>query len=65
MSESERAFVSDVKEKADELGRLLDDFSQRLRRMRRRNREVEQEIASFEQDLERLRAWLEEHRADE
>jgi hypothetical protein len=29
-----------------------------LRRMRQRNRQLEQEIVSFEDDLEALRRWL-------
>lgn len=53
--------VSEVKEKTKELEKLLDEFSDRLRRMRQRNREVEHEIASFEDDLDRLRSWLVEH----
>lgn|GEM_PF-5873551 len=52
------ALVREVKEKTKELEKLLDEFSNRLRRMRQRNREVEQEIASFEEDLDRLRRWL-------
>jgi chromosome segregation ATPase len=52
--------VAEVRQKTQELGRLLDDFGDRLRRMRQRNRQVEDEIASFEHDLERLRAWLQE-----
>ena len=35
-------------------------FSDRLRRMRERNRQVEQEIVSFEGELERVRRWLRE-----
>jgi hypothetical protein len=50
--------VGEVKEKTEELGKHLYEFSDRLRRMRRRNRQVEQEIVSFEQDLDRLRGWL-------
>jgi uncharacterized protein Yka (UPF0111/DUF47 family) len=53
--------VAEVREKADELERLLDNFSQRLRRMREQNRQVQDEIASFEDDLDRLRRWLAEH----
>lgn len=53
--------VGEVKEKTKELEKLLDDFSERLRRMRQRNRQVEQDIASFEDDLDRLRDWLSEH----
>jgi uncharacterized protein Yka (UPF0111/DUF47 family) len=58
---SDDALVREVKEKTTELEKLLDEFSNRLRRMRQRNRQVEQEIASFEQDLDRLRRWLGEH----
>lgn len=47
-----------------ELRALLDDFSVRLRRMRQRNRHVEEEIASFEAELERLRAHLVEETQD-
>ncbi len=52
--------VGEVREKAEELGSLLDDFSDRLRRMRRRNRQIEEEIVSFEGELDRLRRWLTE-----
>lgn len=56
MSESSgRRVVREVREKAKELESLLDDFSDRLRRMRQRNRQVEEEIASFEGELDRLR----------
>lgn len=51
----EQRVVREVREKTQELASLLDDFSDRLRRMRQRNREVEQEIASFESELDRLR----------
>jgi len=50
--------VAEVKEKTKELEKLLDDFSRRLRRMRERNRQVQDEIASFEEDLDGLRKWL-------
>ena len=58
--DADRALVGEVKEKAHELTQLLDDFGERLRRMRRRNRQVEEDIASFEHDLDRLRRWLSE-----
>jgi uncharacterized coiled-coil DUF342 family protein len=47
--------LREVRAKAEELHGLLDDFSDRLRRMRQRNRQVEHEIAEFEQELDRLR----------
>jgi predicted nuclease with TOPRIM domain len=52
--------VDEVEEKTKELAKLLDDFGERLRRMRQRNRQVEEDIASFEDDLDRLRGWLSE-----
>lgn len=56
MSETkEQRVVREVREKTQELASLLDDFSDRLRRMRQRNRDVEQEISSFESELDRLR----------
>lgn len=60
MTEADETLVAEVKEKTKELERLLEDFSNRLRRMRERNRQVEEEIASFEEDLDRLRGWLAE-----
>ena len=59
--EADAALISEVKQKTKELEKLLDEFSERLRRMRQRNRQLEQEIASFEEDLDRLRHWLTEH----
>jgi len=47
--------VREVRAKARELESLLDDFSDRLRRMRQRNRQLTEEISSFESDLDRLR----------
>lgn len=56
MSETkEQRVVREVREKTQELASLLDDFSDRLRRMRQRNRDLEQEISSFESELDRLR----------
>lgn len=57
-AEDGTGLVGEVKEKTRELEKLLDDFSERLRRMRQRNRQVEEDIASFESDLDRLRDWL-------
>ena len=62
MADADEKLVAEVKEKTTELERLLEDFSNRLRRMRERNRQVEEEIASFEQDLDRLRDWLADKR---
>jgi len=59
--EADAALISEVKQKTKELEKLLDEFSERLRRMRQRNRQLEQEIVSFEKDLDRLRHWLTEH----
>lgn len=43
---SEARFVSELREKTRELESLLDTYSERLRRVRQRNRELEQEISS-------------------
>jgi len=56
MTESgDHRVVQEVREKARELESLLDDFSDRLRRMRQRNRQLQEEIAGFESELDRLR----------
>ena len=56
MAENEnQRVVREVRAKADKLESLLGDFSDRLRRMRQRNRQLEDEIASFEGELVRLR----------
>jgi len=47
-----------------ELETHLEAFSERLRNMRRRNRELEQEIATFEEDIDRLRDWLRREREE-
>jgi hypothetical protein len=59
--DADAKLVVEVKEKTREIAQLLDDFSGRLRRMRQRNRQLEQKIVSFEDDLDRLRRWLTEH----
>jgi uncharacterized protein Yka (UPF0111/DUF47 family) len=56
--DADATLVSEVEAKTKELEKLLDEFGDRLRTMRQRNRQVEQEIASFEEDLDRLRHWL-------
>ncbi len=64
-NDADATLVSEVREKTKELEGLLDAYSERLRRMRRRNRELEQEIASFEADLDRLRGWLADRIGDD
>jgi uncharacterized protein Yka (UPF0111/DUF47 family) len=61
MTADDDSLVVQVREKTKELEKLLDEFSDRLRRMRQRNRQLEGEIVSFEEDLDRLRRWLLEH----
>jgi chromosome segregation ATPase len=60
-TDDDTTLVAEVREKTKELERLLDEYSDRLRRMRQQNRQLEQEIVSFEDDLDRLRRWLSEH----
>jgi predicted nuclease with TOPRIM domain len=59
-SSGDDAIVEEMQGKSKHLESLLDDFGTRLRRMRQRNRELEQEMGAFEDDLERLRDWLED-----
>lgn len=61
MSESDGQLVEEVRDKAVELGRLLEGFSGRLRRMREQNKRLQDDISEFESELERLRDWLAEN----
>jgi phage shock protein A len=54
----DETIVDRVAVQVRELEQHLDDFSERLRGMRRRNRQLEDEIASFEQAIDELRGWL-------
>lgn len=58
--DAEQGLVAQVTERAQELRTLLDDFSDRLRRMRQRNRELLEEIESFASDLDQLRRRLDQ-----
>jgi chromosome segregation ATPase len=58
--ESDGAFVEELREKCRHLESLLESYASRLRRMRQRNRELEQEISEFEDDLGRMKEWLEQ-----
>jgi uncharacterized protein Yka (UPF0111/DUF47 family) len=40
----------------------LNVFSERLRSMRRRNRQLEEEIGAFEEEIDQLRDWLAKQR---
>jgi hypothetical protein len=55
---SSDAFVKELRARTQELESLLDAYGDQLRRMRQRNRELEQEISSFEGELDGLRQWL-------
>jgi peptidoglycan hydrolase CwlO-like protein len=57
---SDEQIVDRVAVRVRELEQHLDSFSERLRSMRRRNRQLEKEIAVFEEDIGRLRSWLRE-----
>ena len=50
--------VDRVAVRVRELESHLNTFSERLRSMRRRNRELEEEIGRFEEEIDRLRDWL-------
>jgi prefoldin subunit 5 len=55
---SEETIVDRVAVRVRELESQLNAFSERLRSMRRRNRQLEDEIAAFEEEIDGLRDWL-------
>ena len=57
---ADEELLEEVRAKSAELEKVLDEYGDRLRRMRQRNRALEQEIGDFEQALERLRGWFQE-----
>jgi predicted nuclease with TOPRIM domain len=61
---SEETIVDRVAVRVRELESQLNTFSERLRSMRRRNRQLEDEIAAFEEEIDTLRAWLSEQAGD-
>jgi phage shock protein A len=52
------AYIASVKQRTEELERVLNEFSGRLRQMRERNRRTQQEIESFQKELDELHDWL-------
>jgi hypothetical protein len=52
------AYIEQVKARAEELERVLGEFSDRLRRMRERNRRAQQENMNFQKALDELHEWL-------
>lgn len=61
---SEETIVDRVAVRVRELESQLNTFSERLRSMRRRNRQLEDEIAAFEQEIDQLRDWLSKQTGD-
>jgi prefoldin subunit 5 len=59
--EDDAALIARLRERTEELEKMLQDFSDRLRRMRERNRLAQQEVESFQKDLDELHEWLSEH----
>jgi phage shock protein A len=60
-NEDDATYIQSVKDRTQELDKVLDEFSERLRRMRQRNRQTQQEIESFQTELDELQDWLTEH----
>jgi predicted nuclease with TOPRIM domain len=56
--------VDRVAVRVRELESQLTAFSDRLRSMRRRNRQLEEEIAAFEEEIDTLRDWLSKQTGD-
>lgn len=61
---SEETIVDRVAVRVRELESQLNTFSERLRSMRRRNRQLEDEIAAFEEEIDQLRDWLSKQTGD-
>ena len=55
------AYIESVKERTEELDKVLSEFGDRLRRMRERNKRTQQEIESFQKELDDLHDWLTDH----
>ncbi len=54
------AYIEDIRLRAEELERVLHDFTDRLRLMRDRNRATQSAIEAFQADLDELHDWLTE-----
>jgi peptidoglycan hydrolase CwlO-like protein len=52
------AYIASVKARTEELDKVLREFSDRMRRMRERNRQTQQEIELFQRELDELHDWL-------
>jgi len=57
-TDDDPAYIASVKQRTEELEKILAEFSDRLRRMRERNRRTQEEIASFQNELDELHDWL-------
>ena len=62
---SDEEIVDRVAVRVRELESQLEAFGERLRSMRRRNRQLEDEIVAFEREIDQLRGWLAEQRREE
>ena len=57
--------VDRVAVRVRELESQLETFGERLRSMRRRNKQLEEEIVAFEREIDQLRDWLAAQRSEE
>ena len=57
--------VDRVAVRVRELESQLEAFGERLRSMRRRNKQLEEEIVAFEQEIDQLRDWLAAQRQED
>ena len=57
--------VDRVAVRVRELESQLETFGERLRSMRRRNKQLEEEIVAFEREIDQLRDWLAAQRSGE
>jgi len=61
----EAEIVDRVAVRVRELESQLEAFGERLRSMRRRNKQLEEEIVAFEREIDQLRDWLAAQRSGE
>jgi peptidoglycan hydrolase CwlO-like protein len=57
-SQDDPAYIEKVKRRTEELEDVLQEFGERLGRMRERNAQTQKEIESFQNELDELHDWL-------
>lgn len=58
VSQDDPEYIASLKRRTEQLEKTLQEFSDRLRRIRERNRRTQQEIETFQTELDELHDWL-------